>query len=274
MLKKLGVSTSGYYDWKNRKPSARQQKKETYKKEIQEIYDSNYAIYGAPKITRILRSRGHKISERTVTRYMKEMGLKAVYVRPYTVTTISKDFTSKLKNTLSRQFSPEKPNAVWVTDITYIPTDEGFLYLSCVMDLYSRRILAWELGKTLETKYVIAVINKAIKVTGCRPKVIHTDRGVQYTSDAYYEATENIEKSYSRPGNPWDNACIESFHALLKREWLNRFRIKNYEDAHTLIFEYIDAFYNTVRIHSHCGYTSPYLYERLYQTNNRGRLIA
>ena len=274
MLKKLGVSTSGYYDWKDRKPSARQQKKETYKKEIQEIYDSNYAIYGAPKITRILRSRGHKISERTVTRYMKEMGLKAVYVRPYTVTTISEDFTSKLKNTLSRQFSPEKPNTVWVTDITYIPTDEGFLYLSCVMDLYSRRILAWELGETLETKYVIAAINKAIKVTGCRPKVIHTDRGVQYTSDAYYEATENIEKSYSLPGNPWDNACIESFHALLKREWLNRFRIKNYEDAYTLIFEYIDAFYNTVRIHSHCGYTSPYLFERLYQTNNRGRLIA
>ena len=274
MLKKLGVSSSGYYDWKDRKPSPRQQKKDAYKEEIQDIYDSNYSIYGAPKITQILHSKGHNISERTVTRYMQEMGLRAVYVRPYTVTTISKDFTDHLRNTLDRQFSPEEPNAVWVTDITYVPTDEGFLYLSCVMDLFSRRILAWELGRTLETKYVIEAIKKAIRTTGKRPKIIHTDRGVQYTSDAYYEATQGIENSYSRPGNPWDNACIESFHALIKREWLNRFRIRNYEDAYSLIFEYINAFYNTVRIHSYCGYVSPFLYEKLHEERIAKRLSA
>lgn len=229
-----------------------------------DIYEESHQIYGAPKIAEQLRSDGHEISERTVSRYMKDMHIHAWYRRPYTITTISADFTDKLKDLLKRDFSPEQPNAVWCTDITYIYTEEGFLYLSCIMDLFSRKILAWELGRTLETEYVIKAINKAIEKTGCRPKVIHTDRGVQYTSDAYADATAGIEKSYSRKGNPWDNACIESFHALIKREWLWRFRIRDYEHAYRLIFEYIDAFYNTVRIHSRCGYMSPDDYEKQY----------
>ena len=137
------------------------------------------------------------------------------------------------------------------------------------MDIYSRRIIAWELGKTLETDYVISAINKAVRKTGSRPKVIHTDRGVQYTSEAYARATEGIEKSYSAKGNPWDNACIESFHALIKREWLWRFRIKDFRQAYRLVFEYIDAFYNTVRLHSHCGYVSPDEYEKQYYAGLR-----
>ena len=162
---------------------------------------------------------GETISERTVTKYMKELGIRACYIKPYTVTTISEDFSSRLKNILKRDFSPDKPNAVWCTDITYIWTNEGFVYLSCIMDLFSRRIIAWELSRTLETVHVVNAIRKAILHAGNQiPKIIHTDRGTQYTSDEYYATTKGVEKSYSGKGNPWDNACIESFHALIKRE--------------------------------------------------------
>jgi len=204
-------------------------------------------------------------------RYMRDMHIHAWYRRPYTRTTISEDFSNRLKNILKRDFSPAQPNAVWCTDITYIHTEKGFFYLSCIMDLYSRKIVAWELGRTLETESVIRAIKKAVNRTGCKPKVLHSDRGVQYTSEAYAEETAGIEKSCSGKGNPWDNACIESFHALIKREWLWRFRIKDYQHAYKLIFEYIDTFYNTVRIHSHCGYVSPELYERQYYSRLKER---
>lgn len=264
MLKIIGVSKSGYYDWLHRKPSRQAVHKGEVKEAIISIYDDSNHIYGAPKITAELHKQGFKTAERTVTRYMKEMGIKACWVRPYTVTTHSENFSDELINILSRDFSPDEPNAYWCTDITYIPTQEGFVYLSCIMDLFSRRIVSWELAPTLETSYVIKAIRKAILISGKRPKVLHTDRGVQYTSVSYWDETEGILKSYSSKGNPWDNACIESFHALIKREWLNRFKIRDIDQAHRLVFEYIDMFYNTRRIHSYCGYLSPFAYENLY----------
>lgn len=264
VLKHLNVSKSGYYAWLQRGPSKREEKRLHLQKDIMDVYEESNQIYGAPKITKQLKANGHKVSERTVGRYMRDMHIHAWYRRPYTQTTFSVDFTDKLKDLLKRDFSPEEPNAVWCTDITYIHSEEGFLYLSSIMDLYSRKILAWELGSTLETESVIHAIKKAIQKTGSRPKVIHTDRGVQYTSDAYAKATEGIDRSYSRKGNPWDNACIESFHALIKREWLWRFKIQGFDHAYRLIFEYIDAFYNTVRLHSHCGYVAPAVYEKQY----------
>ena len=229
-----------------------------------QVHEESHQIYGAPKITRKLRENGCSISERTVTRYMHDMGIHACYRRPYTITTQSIDFSDRLKNILKRDFNPPRPDSVWCTDITYIKTDKGFLYLSCIMDLYSRKIVAWKLGKTLETCYVVDAIKEAVARSGCKPCVIHTDRGVQYTSEEYAECTKGIEKSYSPKGSPWDNACIESFHSLIKREWLWRFRIKDYDHAYQLIFDYIDAFYNTVRIHSHCDYVSPAAYEKQY----------
>lgn len=264
VLKHLGVSKSGYYDWLKRRPSKREITRVKLQTEIVKIHEDSKQIYGAPKITRILNSAGTKVAERTVTRYMHDMGIHAWYRRPYTITTKSEDFSEKLKNILNREFSPNSPNAVWCTDITYIHTESGFLYLSCVMDLYSRKIVAWELGKTLETTHVISALRKAIARTGASPKVIHTDRGIQYTSQDYLNFTDQIEKSYSPKGSPWDNACIESFHALIKREWLWRFKIRDYAHAYDLIFEYIDAFYNSIRIHSHCGYYSPSEYEGNY----------
>ena len=249
----------------NRKPSSRSLQKAKIKEEIKAIYEDSNCIYGAPKITRRLRSKGYSTAERTVTRYMKEMGIKACWVSPYTVTTHSENFSDELKNILARDFSPSEPNAVWCTDITYIHTQKnGFVYLSCIMDLFSRRIVSWELAPTLETSYVVNAVKKAILTSGKRPKVIHTDRGVQYTSTLYYDETEDILKSYSSKGNPWDNACIESFHALIKREWLHRFWIRDINHAHRLVFEYIDMFYNTRRIHSYCGYLPPFAYENQY----------
>lgn len=264
MLKHLGVSKSGYYSWLSREASAQMQQKERVKEAIRQIYDDSKCIYGAPKITQELHRKGFSTAERTVTRYMKELGIRACYVRPYTVTTHSEDFSENLQNVLKRDFCPAEPNAVWCTDITYIPTKAGFVYLSCIMDLFSRRIVSWELAPTLEAKYVVNAVKKAIYTSGKRPAVIHTDRGVQYTSVSYYDETEGILKSYSSKGNPWDNACIESFHALIKREWLNRFVIKDIHQAHSLVFEYINMFYNTRRIHSFCGYSSPEEYEHKY----------
>lgn len=264
VLKIIGVSKSGYYDWLKRKPSNRETKRSQLQEKIMKVYEDSHEIYGATKITETLKGNGTEISERTVTRYMHQMCIHAWYRRPYTVTTVSENFSEELKNILDRDFSPESPNAVWCTDITYIYTEEGFYYLSCIMDLYSRRIIAWELGKTLETVYVVNALKKAIQNTGMRPKVIHQDRGTQYTSEDYAKETKGIKRSYSAKGTPWDNACIESFHSLLKREWIWRFRIKDYNQAYKIIFEYIDCFYNTVRIHSHCGYMSPMAYEEKY----------
>ncbi len=272
MLKYLGVSKSGYYAWLKREPSDSAIQKQKVKDAIKEIYDESFCIYGAPKITKELHKRGLNTAERTVTRYMREMGIRACWVKPYTVTTHSEDFSDNLKNILDRNFSPEEPDVVWCTDITYIPTRNGFCYLSCIMDLFSRRIISWELAPTLETKYVINAVQKAMLVSGRCPKVIHQDRGTQYTSVEYWDETEGILKSYSSKANPWDNACIESFHALIKREWLNRFDVKDINHAHMLVFEYINMFYNTRRIHSHCDYLSPDVYEKIYYSTHPVRI--
>lgn len=266
VLRVLGVSRNGYYSFRKRLPSDRQKRKEAIMEKIMTIYNESHQNYGAPKITKVLQSEGEKISEKTVGNYMRELGIRAQYVRPYTVTTIDSDFSIELKNILDEEFNPAEPNAVWCSDITYIWTYEGFVYLTSIMDLYSRKIIAWELSSTLEAKWVVEAINKAKKVRKIdKPLVMHSDRGVQYTCSAYIEATEGFINSYSKKAFPWDNACIESFHALIKREWLNRFRILDYNHAYRLVFEYIEAFYNTVRIHSHCGYLSPNQFEANYE---------
>ena len=176
------------------------------------------------------------------------------------------DVLKKAIGILNEQFNPERPNAVWCTDITYIWTQDGFVYLNCVMDLYARKIIAWTLADTMEVSTVIETINKA---KACRntdlPLIIHLDRGSRYISNAWREATEKMQQSYSHSGYPYDNACIESFHSLIKRDWLNRFHIINYKHAYRLVFEYIETFYNTVRIHSHCDYMSPNDFEKLFE---------
>lgn len=265
MLRILGVSRSGYRAFLRHRPSESQLRKERVKERIQDIYDASHQNYGAPKIAKELQKEGERISERTVGIYMREMGIRAQWVKPWVATTINSYFSKELHNILDEQFNPDRPNAVWCSDITYIYTHEGFAYLSSVMDLYSRKIIAWVLAPTLEARYVVETIElaKARRRTD-QPLILHSDRGSQYVSQAYREATEKFQLSYSHKGYPYDNACIESFHSLIKREWLNRFRIESHAQAYTLVFEYIETFYNTVRIHSHCDYMSPNQFERLY----------
>ncbi len=265
MLKILGVSRSGYNTWLKRLPSNQKKRKEEIQDKIQKIYDGSKQNYGAPKITVELRKSG-ETTERTVSKYMKEMGIKAQWVKPYTITTKDSDFNYSLQNILDENFNPDRPNAVWCSDITYIWTIDGFVYLISIMDLFSRKVIAWTLSETLEVSCVIETINKAkARRSMDLPLTMHSDRGSQYVSEQYRKATEKMQCSYSKKAFPWDNACIESFHSIIKREWLNRFKIQNFRHAYQLVFEYLEVFYNTKRIHSHCDYMSPNDFESLYQ---------
>jgi len=276
VLRILGVSRSGYNNFKKKESTKKHKisRKDLIKKLILEIYLQSKQIYGAPKITKELEKKGIKIAEKTVGNYMREMEIKACYIKPYTRTTINPDFDNKLRNLLKGQFNPEKPNAIWCSDITYIHTEKGFVYLTSIMDLFSRKVIAWRLSETLEAKWVVECVQeaKALRRT-TQPLVLHSDRGSQYISSSYLEALNKILPSYSQKASPWENACIESFHALIKREWLYRFKIKNYEHAYKLVFEYIDTFYNTVRSHSYCGYLSPMEYENYYYDKLKGFLV-
>ena len=276
VLKILGVSRSGYRAWKQRVPSVSEKHRDHIKDAIKQIYDGSHQNYGAPKITEMLHRQGESIAEKTVGNYMRQMGIKAQWVKPYTVTTIDSDFNSELQNILDEQFNPDRPNAVWCSDITYIWTIDGFVYLTSIMDLFSRKIIAWTLSETLEVSCVIDTINKAKARRNIdQPLIIHSDRGSQYVAKEYKKATENMQRSYSKKAFPWDNACIESFHSIIKREWLNRFKIRDYKQAYRLIFEYLEAFYNTKRIHSHCDFMSPDEFERVYErTHTKAELLA
>lgn len=276
MLKILKVSRTGYNAWLKRLPSEQKKRKERVKAKIQKIYNDSKQNYGARKITDQLHKKGETTSERTVGKYMHEMGIKAQWVKPYTVTTKDPDLSHQLQNILDEKFNPDRPNAVWCSDITYIWTTGGFVYLTSVMDLFSRKIIAWTLSKTLEVSCVIEAINKAKARRNLdKPLIIHSDRGSQYVSKEYKKATNKMQRSYSKKAYPWDNACIESFHALIKREWLNRFKIQNFNQAYMLVFEYVEAFYNTKRTHSHCNYMSPNDFEKFYQKSvDCGVLLA
>lgn len=164
VLKRLGVSRSSYNAWKKRGPSATARHRGEVKEKILKIYEDSYQNYGAPKITWELWKGGEKIAVKTVANYMRQMGIKAQWVKPYTKTTIDSDFSKELKNILNEQFNPEQPDAVWVSDITYIWTFDGFVYLTSIMDLYSRKIIAWVLSQILEASHVVDCIEKAKKI--------------------------------------------------------------------------------------------------------------
>lgn len=164
ILKKLGVSRSGYNAWKKRVPSDTSVRRTVLKEKIQKLYEESHQNYGAPKITAELRKSGEYVSEKTAGNYMRQMGIKAHWVKPYIQTTIDSDFSQKLKNILNEEFNPAHPDAVWCSDITYIWTLEGFVYLTSVMDLYSRKIISWVLSETLEASHVVECVEKAKRV--------------------------------------------------------------------------------------------------------------
>jgi len=261
MCKVLGVSTSGYFKWRNQEPS----QQEIRKKEIQEritylYYDSN-KIYGSPKITSLLKKEGYNITERTVGLYMKELSLRSCVSKKFkVVTTDSKHDYPVAPNKLNQNFAVSTPNKVWVADITYIPCREGKLYLATILDLCTREIVGWRLNGNMETQLILDALKSAYQ-SRKPPKglIHHSDRGTQYASNVYRDqlVEYGMEASMSRTGNCYDNACAESFFSLLKKELIQGKRFKTKEEAYNQIYRYIEIFYNRKRIHSSIGYVSP-----------------
>lgn len=275
MCEVLKVSKSGYYKWLNKDEDECQKKKKEVMKEIRKLFFENLEVYGSPRITKELLKMNIVISERTVGRYMQEMGLRAIPVHRFIVTTDSNHNQPIYPNLLDRQFSPEEPDRTWVTDMTYIWTFEGWIYLATVMDLFSRKIIGWALAESMTKELPLLALDRALSSRNPTEKLIHhSDRGSQYTSKEYIARLEesNIQISMSRRGNCYDNACMESFFATLKKEFVYRHKFKSREEATKEVWTYIMSFYNEKRSHSTIGYMSPNEYERAYRDlNNQGQ---
>jgi transposase InsO family protein len=261
----LEVSRSGYYAWKDRPQSATAGRREILKQKIRSVHLENRQVYGSPRIHRALLKAGEKVCENTVAKTMRECGIAAQTKKKFVpVTTDSAHDQPVAENLLDRQFTAALPNRKWVVDITYIFTDEGWLYLAGVMDLCSRKIVGWAMADHMKTDLVRDALTMAIihRHPG-KGLLHHSDRGVQYASEDYRELlkTHGIQPSMSGKGDCWDNACCESFWATLKTEevYLNHYATR--QQARQAIFEYIEVFYNRKRLHSSLGYVSPEAFE-------------
>ena len=248
-----------------RKPSQRQIENEMIDAEIREIYDGSKGRYGSPKITRELQDRGRKVDKNRVARRMREAGLRSKIRRKYRVTTDSKHQFPVAPNLLARNFTSEVPDKVWVSDITYLATRSGWLYLTVIIDLFSRMVVGWALSSSLSHEMVVAALKRAVRKR--RPGkglVFHSDRGVQYAcTDFRKELSEHgFIQSMSRKGNCWDNAVAESFFGIMKTELVYHEKYEGHQDTLHSIFEYIEAFYNRERRHSTLGYLCPVEYEK------------
>lgn len=267
MCQVMKVSRSGYYKWLGRPESEREQRRKKLETRIRQLFLESRRLYGSPKIAALLRKEGIQISQKTVCRIMKENGLISRTVKKYKATTNSRHDLPVQENILNQEFRAEAPNQVWVADITYVPTQEGWLYVASLMDLYSRKIVGWHADSRMTKKLVLTALERAYQSQKPKGTILHhSDRGSQYASQMYQEKLEQygMVSSMSRKGNCYDNACIESFHSLLKRELVYLTRFKTRKQANQSIFEYIEFFYNRKRIHSTIGYVAPIEYERMY----------
>jgi putative transposase len=262
MCNTLHVSRSGYYKWRTGETSTQKLRKAAVMERIQYHFTDHKKRYGSPKITRLLHQEGYTVTERTVSVYMRQMKLRSVVSKVYRVqTTDSKHNNPIAPNTLNQAFKVLNPNTVWVTDITYIPCRGGRLYLASVMDLCTREIVGWRLYDHMETSLVLDALQAAYAAK--RPSkglLHHSDRGSQYTSKDYVDQLKryHMKSSMSRKGNCYDNACIESWHSILKKELIYcNPRFKTQEQAYNAIFQYIEFYYNRKRMHSALGYLSP-----------------
>jgi len=261
----LGVARSGYYAWRKRSVSRRRQRREKLVEAMREIHAQRHKrSYGSPRMHRELVAQGQRVSENTVARLMKENGLRATTARKFRHTTDSNHRLPVAQNVLDRQFEASRPNEKWVSDITYVWTDEGWLYLAAVEDLYSRKVVGWSLGERLTSELVSEALRMAIgrQLPGV-DLVAHSDRGSQYASGSYQKllSSQGITCSMSRKGNCWDNAPMESLFATLKKELVHQVRYATREEARQSLFEYIEVFYNRERRHSALGYASPTTFE-------------
>ena len=261
----LGVSRSGYYDWLGRAPSQRAQANATLRASIRELHAASSGTYGSPRIKRELDRVGPPVGQNRIARLMREEQLQGRTRRRFRVRTTDSDHAEPIApNRLAQAPAPAKPNQVWVTDITYIETDEGWLYLAGVLDLFSRRLIGWAMGSSLETALPLAALLMALRQRQPAPGLLHhSDRGVQYASGDYREclAEHGVTASMSRPGNCYDNAAMEAFWSTLKLELVYRRHFATRHEATTAIFAYIEGFYNRRRLHSSLGYQSPLDFE-------------
>ena len=264
MCRTLAVSSSGYYAWAARPESRRSAENRRLVSEIRVIHAESRATYGSPRVHATLTARGQRVGANRVARLMRVSHLRAKTVKRWRATTDSSHTLPVAANTLNRQFTIERPNRVWAGDITYIRTAEGWLYLAVVLDLYSRRVIAWGMGSRLTQDLVTAALTMAVEHRRPAGGVLHhTDRGSQYAATTYREllASHGLTASMSRRGNCWDNAVVESFFHTLKTELVHHRRYRTREDATQDIFEWIEVFYNRVRRHSTLGYRSPAEFE-------------
>lgn len=263
----LGVTRQGYYASQKRGLSQRAKKDVELRQRISTVHRESRMTYGSPRIRAQLRREGLAVSKRRIEKNMRVLGLFGRMPRRFRVTTRSDPSHRVEPNLLARNFKASRPNERWVTDITYISTEEGWSYLAAVIDLYSRAVVGWALETTLTTELPLRALHESLRRRRPESKLLHhSDRGCQYTSEAYRQelARNGIEVSMSRKGNCWDNAVAESFFSTLKAELIHRQKWETREKLRAEVFEYIEVFYNRRRLHSSVGYKPPAEVEREY----------
>jgi putative transposase len=268
MCRVLDVSDSGYYDWRDRPPSERQQRHQQIAQAAARAYFESHRIYGYRKVHQDLRSAGVPCGEDMVRQVMRENGLHSRIRRKYITTTDSDHAEPVADNILNRDFLADRPNEKWVADITYIATAEGWLYLAAVMDLFSRRIVGWATSETIDAALAASALKRAVEQRFPESGLLHhSDRGVQYASEKYQAILKEcqIVCSMSRKGNCWDNAVMENFFGSLKNEWILEQVFPTRQAAKESLFKYIEVFYNHQRRHASLGYVSPAAYEEQYE---------
>ncbi len=265
MCQCLGLSTSSYYSWRGRPLSRREQANAELLHEIRAIHKAGRGTYGSPKIHQVLQQRGKPCSRKRVARLMRLDGIVAKRQRCFKRTTQAHAKRPVAANHLSQQFTATHPNQVWLADITYIRTKEGWLYLAAVIDLYSRQVIGWSMSKRITDNLTLTALQMAVRkrLPAASKLMHHSDRGSQYTSQSYQQLLERygIQVSMSGTGNCYDNAPMESFFSLLKTELVYHERYTTRQEARTRIFDYIEVFYNRQRVHSSIDYQTPAEYE-------------
>lgn len=260
LCRMLGVSRSGYYDWKDRSPSRRRQENIALTEEIVEIHQRSRRTYGSPRVHAELRTLGRRCSRKRVARLMREAGLRGCMRGRRKETTRRSKKAAPAEDLLKRDFAATRADRVWVADITYVPTREGFLYLAFILDVHSRRVVGWAMEPHLRTELVVDALQMAYWRRKPAPGLVHhSDQGVQYTSLSFGKRLKEvgITPSMGRTGTALDNALAESFVSTLKAELVSGMKFPSRQAARTAIFEYLEVFYNTRRLHSSLGYRSP-----------------
>jgi putative transposase len=267
MCQALNVSPSGYYAWRKRPVSAREMANRELYKKIEAVYNDNYGTYGSPRVYLELKAQGVACSENRVARLMRLRGLQAKQVRRYKSTTKRNKKHPVAPNLLKRDFTADQPDHKWLSDITYIPTREGWLYLAAILDLYTRRIVGWAMSERMTAALTIDALKMAI----CQRRpgagfIHHSDQGSQYTDGTYQALLQKHggQASMNGVGSWYDNAPMESFFGTLKSELVHHHVYRSRDEARSDLFYYIEGFYNRRRRHSSLDYLSPEAYEHLY----------